>query len=118
MGQMEFDGDQGASGFEDMHFNAGNMGGNMGQNVKFSFNGTDMNGMGVDPSQIFQMFFSGGNGFEGMSGFSGMRQGMNKDKSNKRGASKQKGFNGFPGFGNFGGFGQGQSNGFENFNFN
>jgi len=28
------------------HFDSGNM----GQNVKFSFNGTDMNGMGVDPS--------------------------------------------------------------------
>lgn len=118
-GQMEYDGDQGASGFEDMHFNAGNMGGNMGSNVKFSFNGADMNGMGIDPSQIFQMFFSNGSDdFGGFSGFNGMRSGMNREKSNKRGASRSKGFNGFNGFGNFGGFNQGQGNGFENFNFN
>lgn len=45
---MEYDGDQGSSGFENMnqHFTSGNM----GQNMKFTFNGTDMNGMGVDSS--------------------------------------------------------------------
>ena len=51
-----------------MNFNIGNMGGNMGSNVKFSFNGADMGGMGgIDPSQIFQMFFNnkGGSNFGG-----------------------------------------------------
>lgn len=32
---------------QNMHFNNGNMGD--GSNVKFTFNGTDMGGMGVDP---------------------------------------------------------------------
>lgn len=51
-------------------------GGNMGQNVKFTFNGNDMGGMGIDPSQIFQMFFSNGGGdFGGFPGFAGMRSG-------------------------------------------
>ncbi len=36
----------------------GNMGN--GSNVKFTFNGTDMGGMGVDPSTIFSMFFNNG----------------------------------------------------------
>lgn len=102
-----------------MHFNPGNMGGNMGSNVKFSFNGADMNGMGIDPSQIFQMFFSNGGGdFGGFSSFGNMRSGQKEEKGSKRGASKSKGFSGFNKFGNFGGFGQGQGNGFENFNFN
>ena len=48
----------------------------MGQNVKFTFNGNDMGGMGIDPSQIFQMFFSNGGGdFGGFPGFAGMRSG-------------------------------------------
>jgi hypothetical protein len=39
------------------------MGGN-GGTTKFFFNGTDMGGAGIDPSQIFSMFFSqGGDGF-------------------------------------------------------
>jgi DnaJ-class molecular chaperone len=122
-GQMDFDGDQGASGFEDMHFNQGNMGGmggNMGSNVKFSFNGADTNGMGIDTSQIFQMFFSGSgdSNLGGFPGFGGMRTGMNKEKGGKRGASKSKGNNAFNGFSNFGGFNQGHHHGFENFNFN
>jgi DnaJ family protein C protein 7 len=119
-GSMQYDGDQGA-GYEDMgeggQFNMGNMG-NMGSNTKFSFNGSDMGGAGIDPSQIFQMFFGGGgDGFEGMGpGMSGMRGG-NKGNSNARGSSKSKGFKGgFPGFGNFGGYNHSQGpNGFANF---
>jgi hypothetical protein len=73
---MEYDGDQGAPGFQDMHFNAGNMGANMGSNFKFSSNRNDMNGMGVDPSQIFQMFFSNGGGdLGGFSSFGNTRSG-------------------------------------------
>lgn len=55
-GQMDFDGDEGSSGFgnarENMHFNQGNMGnmGNMGNSgsSRFFVNGQDMNGMGMD----------------------------------------------------------------------
>lgn len=46
---MEFDGDQGMPDFGNMPFNAGNMG-NVGSNVRFSFNRSDMDGMGIDPS--------------------------------------------------------------------
>ena len=109
---MEYDGDQGASGFEDMNFGAGNM----GSNVKFSFNGQDMNGMGIDPSVIFQQFFGNGGNFEAFS-----RMGRNQEKCGKRSQSNSKGFGkfgNFAGFGGFGGFNQGQSqSGFENFNF-
>ena len=67
--------------------NTGNMG-----NVKFAFNGTDMGGMGMDPSQIFSMFFNrgGAGGFEDFKGFGAQRQGQNK-----RGSSRPKGFPGF-----------------------
>ena len=104
-GQMDFDGDVGAEGFENMgqHFNMGNSG-NIG-NFKFTFNGTDMGGMGMDPSQIFSMFFNkGGAGgfedFEGL-GFGGgtQRQGQGQ---NKRGSSRPKGFPSFAGFSHFG----------------
>ena len=114
LGQMDYEGDTGPSGFEDMNF--GGMGGNTGSNVKFTFNGNDMGGMGIDPSQIFQMFFSNGVGdLGGFSNFTNMRSGARGQGGNKRGSSKSKGFGGF---GNFGGFGQGQGHGFENFNFN
>jgi hypothetical protein len=113
---MDFEGDQGTSGFEDMRFASGNMG-NMGSNVKFSFNGNDMGGKGIDPSQIFQMFFNrGGDSSGGFDGFSGM-DGMNRERGSKRGSSKSKAPKGFSNFANFGGFGQGQPKGFENFNF-
>lgn len=88
------------------HFNMGNMG-NTG-NVKFTFNGTDMSGMGIDPSQIFSMFFNkgGAGGFGGFEGFQGFgfgggaqRQGQN---TQQRGSSRPKGFPGFAGFSNFG----------------
>lgn len=74
--------------------NTGNMG-----NVKFAFNGTDMGGMGMDPSQIFSMFFNrgGAGGFEDFKGFGAQRQGQNK-----RGSSRPKGFPGFAGFSHFG----------------
>ncbi len=50
--------------------------GNMGSNVRFTFNGNNMDGMGIDPSQIFQMFFSNGEGDHGgFPGFAGMRFG-------------------------------------------
>lgn len=93
---MEYDGDQGASGFEDMNFGSGNM----GSNVKFSFNGQDMSGMGIDPSIIFQQFFSNGGGFEGFSRMNG----MNREKGSKRSQSNSKGFGKFGNFGGFGGF--------------
>lgn len=93
-----------------MNFGAGNM----GSNVKFSFNGQDMNGMGIDPSIIFQQFFGNAGGFEGFSRMNG----MNREKGGKRSQSNSKGFGKFGNFGGFGGFNQGQShNGFENFNF-
>lgn len=39
------------------------MGGN-GGTTKFFFNGTDMSGAGIDPNQLFSMFFNqGGDGF-------------------------------------------------------
>lgn len=71
---MEYDGDQGA-GFEDMGHNFGNFGNGTS---KFTFNGQDASGMGVDPSKIFEMFFQ--NNADGMEGFSfgGMRNGKNK----------------------------------------
>lgn len=82
--------------------------GNMG-NVKFTFNGTDMSGMGIDPSQIFSMFFNNdrGSGFEGFQSYGfGGRMGGNRQKSNNRGSSRPKGFpgfgSGFSGFSNFG----------------
>jgi len=103
-GQMDFDGDVGTEGFENMgqHFNMGNAG-NMG-NVKFTFNGTDMSGMGIDPSQIFSMFLNkggGAGGFEDFEGF-GFGGGAQKQGQNKRGSSRPKGFPGFAGFSNFG----------------
>ncbi len=54
-GQMDYDGDTGFDGFQDMgqqggQFNMGNMG-NMGNGyTKFTFNGKDMGGQGMDPS--------------------------------------------------------------------
>ena len=97
-----------------MNFNMGNMGSNMGSNAKFSFNSQDMNGMGIDPSLIFQQFFGQAGG---IGGFSRMN-GMNQEKGGKRSQSNSKGFSQFGNFGGFGGFNQGQSqNGFENFHF-
>ena len=109
---------------EGMHFNMGNMG-HQGGSTQFFFNGQDMGSQGIDPSQIFSMFFNnrdggdddfGGFGFGGpmggMGGFGNMR-GRGKENGNKnaRGASQNKaGFKGFPGFGGFGNFGQGQAN--------
>lgn len=94
-GDIEYDGDQeggsnfGAGGFD--------------SNVKFSFNGQNTPGMGVDPTQIFQMFFGGaGNedfqGFQSFKNFGGGRE--------KRAGSRSKGFSGFGG-----------ARGFENFGF-
>ena len=98
-----------------MNFNTGNnMGSNMGSNVKFSFNGQDANGMGIDPSLIFQQFFGQAGGFDGFSRMNG----MNREKGGKRSQSNFKGSSKFGNFGGFGGFNQGQPpNGFENFNF-
>jgi hypothetical protein len=45
---MDYEGDQGADGFENMNFNKGNMG-DMGAN--FTFKGNGINGM--NPSQMF-----------------------------------------------------------------
>lgn len=87
-GDIEYDGDQGGSGF-----GGGFGGGDFGSNVKFSFNGQNMEGMGIDPSQIFQMFFSG-SGNEGFQGFEGFKSFGGREK---RGASKSKGFSGFGG---------------------
>lgn len=79
-GQSDFDGDTGFSGFgnmgENIHFSNGNGNGT----TQFFFNGQDMSGMGIDPSQLFSMFFSNGGGghddFGFGSSFGGMRGGM------------------------------------------
>jgi hypothetical protein len=98
---MEYEGDMGGSDFgnmgNNMHFNNGNMG-----HSNFTFNGSDMNGMGVDPSQIFSMFFNQGG--EQFSGFP--NSGGRKPAGNTRGSSRP---NGFPGFDAFGGFKKGSN---------
>lgn len=115
---MDFDGD--AAGFDmgqGMNFGSGNGG------TRVFMNGQDMSGMGIDPNQIFSMFFNqGGAGSDddfgfgsfGMGGMGARMRGNNKEnhsqKSN-RGSSKAK-FGGFGGFPNFGGFSQ-QANGFN-----
>ena len=111
---MEYDGDPGFSGFDDMgtnmHFNMGNMNGGT---TKFFFNGQDMGASGMDPNQIFSMFFNqgGDDDFGGFGGFGShfaeMRGGNKAGKgSNEKNGKKntKTGFTGFPGFGNFGGF--------------
>lgn len=86
-GDIEYDGDQGGGDFG---------AGGPDSNVKFSFNGQSTSGMGVDPSQIFQMFFGAGNeDFQGFRSFGGRE---------RRAGSRGKGFPGFGGFGGARGF--------------
>lgn len=98
---------------ENIHFSNGNGNGT----TQFFFNGQDMSGMGIDPSQLFSMFFSNGGGghddFGFGSSFGGMRGGMRGESgqgNNNAGSSNFSNFDfqGFPGFGfgNMGGFGR------------
>jgi DnaJ homolog subfamily C member 7 len=108
--------DSGGMDFEDGNFEGfggmpnGGMGG--GGSTRVFFNGQDMSGAGIDPSQLFGMFFSqGGNDpFGGFGSKFGGAKGGKENTGNKRGASQGKqfkgGFGGFPGFGGFGGFDQ------------
>jgi hypothetical protein len=73
------------------------MGGN-GQNFKFTMNGQDMGGMGMDPSSIFSMFMGGGRGGFGPNTRS---KSGNKNSGGQSQGGKSKGFSGFGGFDGF-----------------
>lgn len=88
-GQMDFEGDTGAENMGE--FFQGGMG-NPGGNVKFSFNGQDMGGSGVDPSEILKMFFNGGGSDLGGFGRFGGMGGQNRQEGTKRSSSKFKDF--------------------------